>query len=200
MPLHGGEEETGPGVLGLRNAVCLGVSLRTWRMLRRMKQNRAAELLGVSQATVSRWESGMLAPSAPQAARLRHLMTAALDGAADRALADLVRRSADEVHLVCDATHRLLAVSPRRERTWRVGASDLLGTSMWRHASAEIVEAEERLSALGWFEPDSPTIRVFTGPNASAEVPIRRGWMRWTRMRLSDGSYARLVRSAAGTG
>lgn len=175
----------------------LGPSLRVWRSLRRVKQAHAAELLGVSQATVSRWESGAQTPSEAQAARLRALMAARLDGAADRALADLVARCADEAHLVCDLTHRLLAVSPARARCWGVPAGDMLGRSLWRYASAEIVAAERRLADIGWFEPGAPPVRVFTAGNASRVVPIRPGWIRWTRLRLSDGAFVRLVQPAS---
>lgn len=37
---------------------CLGPTLRRWRVINRVKQAALAEELGVSQATVSRWESG----------------------------------------------------------------------------------------------------------------------------------------------
>ncbi|WP_371350758.1 helix-turn-helix domain-containing protein, partial [Salmonella sp. M265] len=36
----------------------LGPALRRWRLLHRVKQTHAAELLGVAQSTISRWESG----------------------------------------------------------------------------------------------------------------------------------------------
>ena len=40
----------------------LGAALRRWRVLRRIKQQHAGELLGVSQASVSRWENGRQLP------------------------------------------------------------------------------------------------------------------------------------------
>lgn len=175
----------------------LGPALKTWRLLRRMKQSHAAELLGVSQATVSRWESGTQEPVGAQAERLAALMAAHLDSDADRALASLVRHSSDAVHLVCDTTHKLLAASPARAAAWKVDVDELCGTSLWRFASAEIVAAEARLGAARWFEPLAPAVELVTGANVSEIVPIRPSRMRWTRMRLADGSFARLVETLA---
>lgn len=175
----------------------LGPALKTWRLLRRVKQSHAAELLNISQATISRWESGLQEPVGPQAGRLAALMAARLDGAADAALAELVRHSHDAVHLVCDATHKLLAASPARAAAWKVGMDELAGTSLWRFASPEIVAAEAGLAKTHWFEPNAPAVEVFTGANDSEIVPIRPSRMRWTRMPLADGSFARLVQTLA---
>lgn len=175
----------------------LGRSLRLWRAIRRVKQDHAAGLLHVSQATVSRWEAGTLAPTLREQARLRRLMQARMDGAADRALARLVAQSAGEVHLVCDLTHRLLAASPGRVRDWGAAPDAMIGTSLWRYATAEMTAAEASLSDLGWFEAEPPAVEVATGPNDSAIVPIRPSRVRWTRVQLSDGSFARLTETLA---
>jgi transcriptional regulator with XRE-family HTH domain len=175
----------------------LGRSLRTWRALRRIKQAHAAELLGVSQATVSRWENGQTPPAPDEAERLRALMAATLDSAADRVLARLVLQSAAPVHLICDLTHRLLAASPAREAQFKVPTSRLMGTSLWRYASADIVAAEARLAAHGWFEPAPPAIEFHTGARESAELAILACDMRWVRFQLSDGSFVRLVETVA---
>jgi transcriptional regulator with XRE-family HTH domain len=177
-------------------AAGLGRSLKTWRALRRIKQSHAARLLGVSQATVSRWESGALAPTLDEQRDLRTLMSARLDSAAEHALARLVRQSPRRVHLVCDLTHRLLAASRPRARAWRVPLPQLMGVSLWPYASAEIAAAEARLSDLGWFEAAAPMVEIVTGPNHRGDIPIRQGKRRWTRFQLSDGSYARLVEAA----
>jgi len=182
----------------------LGPSLRRWRVLRRVKQAHAAGLLGVSQATISRWESGAQTPDADEERRLRLLMAARLDSAADRQLARMVSLSSAPVHLVCDLTHRLLAASPAREREFAVPLSDLLGHSLWRYASPDIVNAEARLGELGWFGPEAPAVELATGANAAdAPVPITPSRFRWVRFQLSDGSFARLtetlsVNTAAG--
>jgi transcriptional regulator with XRE-family HTH domain len=176
-------------------AAGLGRLLRGWRALRRIKQGHAAVLLGVSQPTVSRWENGVLAPTPDQEARLRALLAARPDGAADRELIRLVSASCQAVHLVCDLTHRLLAVSGPRAREWRVGEGELLGVSLWRYASDDIRAAEAWLGELGWFAPAAPAVTVTTNANRSREVPIRPGRCEWVRFPLSDGSFARLVRT-----
>ena len=173
----------------------LGRSLRTWRTLRRIKQDHAAQLLGVSQATVSRWENGQAPPAPDEAMRLRSLLAARLDSAGDRVLARLVQQSAAPVHLVCDLTHRLLAASAAREAQFKVPTSQLLGSSLWRCASEDIVAAESRLAELGWFGPQPPAIEFHTGARESADLSILACHMRWVRLQLSDGSFVRLVES-----
>ncbi|TWB33027.1 helix-turn-helix domain-containing protein [Nitrospirillum viridazoti] len=175
----------------------LGQSLRLWRTLRRVKQSHAGELLGVSQATVSRWESGTLVPDGDEQAAIRQLMQAGLDSAADRELARLVNNSAGSVHLVCDLTHRLLALSAGRERDFGRPRADVLGTSLWPYASDEIRTAEATLADLGWFEPSPPALELTTRANRSSEVRIFASRFRWVRFQLSDGSFARLVDTIA---
>lgn len=177
----------------------LGRSLRTWRALRRVKQLHAAGLLGVSQATISRWENGAGTPTPDEALRLRELMVARLDSDADRTLARLVTQSTAPVHLVCDLTHRLLAASPARERQFKVPASVLMGRSLWRFASEEIVAAESQLADRGWFGPAPPTVEFRTGGRESDELTILPCDMRWVRFQLADGSFVRLVESIGET-
>ena len=175
----------------------LGRSLRTWRALRRVKQLHAAQLLGVSQATVSRWENGQSPPSPDEAVRLRTLMAARLDSAADHVLARLVWQSAAPVHLICDLTHRLLAASPAREAQFKVPTSRLMGTSLWRYASEDIVVAEAQLADHGWFGLSPPAIEFHTRARDSDDLAILACDMRWVRFQLSDGSFVRLVETVA---
>lgn len=175
----------------------LGRSLRTWRALRRVKQLHAAALLGVSQATVSRWETGQSPPAPDEAQRLRTLMAAKLGSDADRVLARLVCQSAAPVHLICDLTHRLLAASPAREAQFKVPTSQLMGTSLWRYASDDIVAAEARLADHGWFGPTPPAIEFHTRARESDDLAILACDMRWVRFQLCDGSFVRLVETVA---
>lgn len=170
-----------------------GRSLRNWRALRRVKQMRAAELLRVSQATISRWENGRLTPTEAEQAAIRQLLAARLDSAADHELARLVAGSGRPVHLICDLTHRLLALSSARSRDWHGERGDLMGQSLWRYASDELRAAEESLGDHGWYQPAPPAIEGRTGANRAQRLRIRPGRFRFTRFQLSDGSYARLV-------
>jgi transcriptional regulator with XRE-family HTH domain len=175
----------------------LGTTLAIARRARGMKQAHAAEMLGVSQPTVSRMERGDLEPSGRLRERLLDLVSARLDPARDAALRRLVEGASGPVHLVCDLTHRLLAASAPREREWRRPSAELLGAPLWRYASAAIQAAEVRLPALGWGERGGAHALEFaTGANRSDELRIAPGVLIWERIVLSDGSPARLVTRA----
>ena len=175
------------------NPAQIGRTLKMWRALRRVKQVHAAELFGVSQTTISRWESGAQGVEEDRRAAIMRVLEARLDSAADRQLAMLVARSNAPIHLVCDLTHRLLALSPRRARDCKVAAATLIGTSLWPHASESIIALERDLPDLGWLEPAPPVVEGATGPNASDMLVIRPSRFRYTRFQLSSGGHARLV-------
>lgn len=171
----------------------LGRSLRNWRVLNRVKQAHAADLLGISQATLSRWENGGYVAEADRQARLRSLLAARPTSAADHALCRLVVAAPTPMHLVCDMTHRLFAASRRRAREFRAPLSQLIGTSLWRHASEDIMQLEAGLGDLGWFDTVALDVTATTRPNSSATVIIPESRFRWVRFQLSCGSFARLV-------
>ena len=159
-----------------------------------MKQAHAAELLGVTQPTISRIERGELKPTGILRHRLLELVSARIHPARDAALRRLIEGSANPVHLVCDLTHRLLAASSPREREWRRDAAELRGQPLWRYASDAIRAAEARLPSLGWGERDGAHVLTFTtGANGVDELRIVPGLLVWERILLSDGSPARLV-------
>ncbi len=175
-------------------ALALGAALRRWRLLHRVKQEHAAELLGVAQPTISRWESGRQAMEPAERAKVERIVGARLDSAADRVLALLVSESPRSVHLICDLTHRLLACSTARANEFHVPVHDLIGQSLLRYATRKIEAEEKLLAGRGWYEQPVPApIEFDTGENASSVVPIRQSRCRWTRLLLSDGSPARLV-------
>ena len=171
----------------------LGRALRIWRAARRIKQTHLAAMLRVSQATLSRWENGTSLPGEDGQARIAKLLEAGFDSAADFALGRLVRGAAAPMHLVCDFSHKLLAASPARVRSFSAPLEDLIGASLWPFASAEIVAAEARLSGHGWFEPAPRPFVGVTGGNGGGPVRISPGRFSWTRLRLSDGGFVRLV-------
>ncbi|OWQ84732.1 hypothetical protein CDN99_23660 [Roseateles aquatilis] len=175
----------------------LGRSLRLWRTLRRLKQGAVAAELKVSQTTVSRWESGSAAPSLDEQQALRRLMAARLDSAADFELGRLVERTPAPVHLICDLSHRLLAMSRARESLCRLPRAALMGRALWRYATPEIVAQEARLDDLGWYEPGPDAIEFDTGAAVEQDMPIWSSRMRWVRFQLSDGSFVRLAETLA---
>ena len=184
--------------LGREDPCSLALTLKLVRRHRGIKQAHAAELLGVTQPTVSRIEHGELKPMGALRRRLLDLISARIDPARDAALRRLVESSADPVHLVCDFSHRLLAASAPCEREWRRAAGDLLGQPLWRYASEAIRSAEARLPGLGWGERDGTHALTFvTDANGIDELRILPGAMIWERILLSDGSPARLVSSPA---
>ena len=175
----------------------LGECLRTWRVLNRVKQAHAAELLSISQPTVSRIEKGLMLPSPTERAAIMELLAAQLTSAADRELIHLVKTSTSPVHIVCDLTHRLIAASPSRIREFRVPESDLLGRSLWKFATEELELLEDRLPELGWFDGTAPTIEVRTRGREYNEVVVPGGAFKYVRFRLANGSHARLIETTS---
>ena len=173
----------------------IGQALRRFRLLNGLKQSHLAELLQVSQGVVSRWESGSHAPQPAHRAAIAGMIAAHTGDDADAALKRLVSTSSLPVHLVCDATHRLLAVSPARAALWKADTAALIGTSLWPFASAEIVASERELAARGWYEQLFQRLRFHTGPNDSDIVAVQPGLMEWETIPLSDGRIGRLTTS-----
>ncbi|WP_447756821.1 helix-turn-helix domain-containing protein [Sphingopyxis fribergensis] len=171
----------------------VGRALRRFRRLNAIKQGHVAELLGVSQGSVSRWESGTHEPDAFHREEIAALIAAQTGNDADAALKRLVETSTQAVHLICDATHRLLAASASRAASWNTDAQTYVGTSLWRFATREIVLAEEGLTETGWYERPFQVLDVRTGGNGSTEIPVRPGRMRWETIPLSDGCTGRLT-------
>ncbi|WP_343517706.1 helix-turn-helix transcriptional regulator [Sphingomonas sp.] len=179
---------------GPLTAASLRHGLRRWRALHRVKQAHFAELLGVAQSTVSRWESGILSFERHEARRVEAVIAARLTSSADTALRQLIEESARTIHLVCDVSHRLLACSASRASSFGIPPGELLGRSLWRYSSAELVAQEMRLESLGWHDLAVPApVEFEAGDNGSKLVPIRPGPCRWMRMTLSDGTWVRLV-------
>ncbi len=158
-----------------------------------VKQSAVAERLGVSQGCVSRWESGAHRPDAAQRDRIIRLICASAGNDQDSALKRLVEGSQRPVHLICDATHQLLAASRGRAASWRTDISELIGRSLWPFASAEIEAAEAGLCERGWFERPWQNLELCTGSNGRSDVPVPPGLMLWETLPLADGRVGRLT-------
>lgn len=157
-----------------------------------MKQEHLAELLGISQPTLSRLERGTLKPTARQLSLLQNELVRP-DPAAERGLARLVHHSGLLMHLIDDHTHQLLEASQSRWREWRMNPSEALGKSLLDYASAEIKAIEGTLFDIGWFTDVGATLEFVTSANADLNIPIAPGAVRWERLHLADGRAVRLV-------
>lgn len=169
-----------------------GARLKRVRKAIRLKQQGLADLLGVDQTTVSRWESGHQTPEIEvQEKAFQMLLPYRSD---DAALRRLVETSPDCIHLVDEATHVCLAYSASRARDWKVGQRDMLGISLWQFATEEIQKAEQELENSDWWSAVSPEPKMFVTSQADdREIRISAGQILWERVYLSDGTPARLV-------
>ncbi len=175
----------------------VGRALRRYRRLTGVKQSVIAEALNVTQASVSRWESGAHEPEAVHRERIVAMIAARADNDADAALRRLIETSTLPVHLVCDATHRLLAASPARRAIWGREGDAFLGRSLWRFASPEIIAAEESLACRGWYERPFQRLRFSTGHNGSEVVPVLPSLMQWETVPLAGGRIGRITTTLA---
>ena len=175
----------------------IGLALRRFRRLNMVKQSALAELLGVSQGCVSKWESGAHRPDTAQRARIVQLISASAGNDRDAALKRLVETSQRPVHLICDATHQLLAASRSRAASWRTDMSELIGRSLWPFASPEIAAAEARLPECGWFERPYQSLELSTAGNGRSDVPVPPSRILWETLPLADGRVGRLTTTLA---
>lgn len=175
-----------PSVPALMRAV------RRTRVLREMKQSHLAELLGVTQSSLSRWESGRHMPPAEALDALARFIAAVPNEAPGAILKRLVEQSARAIHLVCDTTHRLLAASPARRAEWRLPGGGI-GEPLWRYATPEIRHAEEQLGESGWFERDDAAVFFATSGRPGPQVWIQPSTVLWERVPVGGSSWARLV-------
>ena len=168
-----------------------GPRLRTLRRARSLKQSALAEMIGVEQSTVSRWESGTLIPSSDvQDQVFQTLSVCKVD---EFALKLLVESSTLPIHLIDEASHICLAYSKSRGHEWRKDPQVLLGKTLWPYASEEIQIAEEALDQTGWWDTYQPQpFQIRTAPSHNPEMRIQAGCLTYERMYLSDGTPVRL--------
>ena len=168
-----------------------GRRLKRIRSSVRMKQSALADMLGVDQTTISRWEAGLQSPDEDVQQRAFDVLIPHRSD--DAALKRLVETADACVHLVDEATHVCLAYSRKRAADWRVERREMLGVSLWPFATEEIQRAEFDLTNSDWFEALSPTPKRFVTSQADNAIRISAGEILWERLYLADGTPARLV-------
>lgn len=161
--------------------------IRGYREREGLLQEALAEALGVSQATVSRWESGRQRPDIESQQILRPLLWGGLVNAASVMLHAV--RSAPSLSAVGDCEARLLAASPRFAATTGLSpmADARVPIDLRSHAPASwhvfnlVREAgmfEGRIASVAF----SGRVQTVEGPRVSEEL--------WYPLRLESGEIA----------
>lgn len=176
------------------NFPAFGARLRMLRRAHRVKQAALAEMLGVKQSTVSRWEADIQLPAPEIQRRAFSILTS--QSTNDSALRRLVEHSNDATHLIDDASHVCLAFSQKRGREWRHDPAVLLGRSLWNFATEEIQLAETLMANGGWWDQHLPApVTLRSSASTDPQMAIRKGTLIYERLYLSDGSPVRLCTS-----
>lgn len=174
-------------------SIVSGTALRRARIVRGLKQYSVSEFLGVSQSTMSKWERGTLVPSAKQCQRLADLFAARLHPLQDAWLQRLVESSGHPVHVMCEATHRLLAASPPRISEWQRDISEIAARPLSLDLPPDIAGAETRLNEVSLNTEMFVPVIVHTRGRSGGPYEIDPALMLWERLQLSGGEWIRLV-------
>ncbi len=180
-----------------RNNTDWGAEIRRFRRLRAIKQTALADILGVDQATVSRWEGGRQIPDLGVQRRLRALMqgTGSQDDSLHRHWVD---GSVGDTMLL-DATRTILAASPEACRRHGAGAraTALVGRSAAPLFTEELETLWWQIVERGFFEGEIASAAVVSRANTLADpaaaVAVRQVW---TPVAVSSGEVLQRVDSA----
>ena len=151
-----------------------------------------AEIVGVDQATVSRWESGRQIPDLGMQRRLREIMRR-IEPREEVLLKHCIDASIGYT-MLCDENRVIRAASPSFCKIHGVSAHEIIGMSTLLAFTAEL----ERMLALtleaGFFEGEVASARVISRFHAlSGHWRDVGGIVAWTPVALADGQILRRV-------
>lgn len=158
--------------------------LRQYRRIRKLKQSSLAEDLGVTQAMISRWESGRALPGRDMRERLDEMT------APDPAVSSMVGwrdflRQNPTMAAVVDETGIIETVSEGVLRELGVERSDIEGRHIAHSLEGDISALFERLSAEGLFDGK------IEGAETASTVCFRRPSGAVTRLHLHGLHWSR---------
>jgi len=169
-----------------------GGQLRRFRRLRALKQVALAELVGVDQATISRWESGRQSPDLAMQQRLRDLMRR-IEPGEEVLLKHWINASVGYT-VLCDADRVIRAASPSYCSIHGLSSTEVLGLSTIPVFTAELEQALWLAVDRGFFEGDVASVTVVGRTNALSGRPRDiPGMSVWTPVPLTDGRVLRRV-------
>lgn len=108
-----------------------GSDITRWRSANRVKQSALADMVGVSQATVSKWERGTWEPNRAMALRLRDIISGVHEGRLTVELA-CIRPQQNLRALTRGTDFQILGVSDGFRQAWPE-TCDLIGERTRRH-------------------------------------------------------------------
>lgn len=151
-----------------------------------MKQATLAELVGVDQATVSRWERGRQSPDLGMQQRLRDLMRR-IDPREEVLLKHWINASVGFT-VLCDDHRIIRAASPSYCQIHGVSPAEVLGLSTIPAFTAELEQVLWKVVERGFFEGDVASVTIAERVNAlSGRERNIPGLSVWTPIPLSDG-------------
>jgi transcriptional regulator with XRE-family HTH domain len=159
--------------------------IRRYRRVHGMTQAVFAELIGVEQATVSRWERGFHSPDLGMQRKLRDLLTGP-SVASDRIIVHRVRGAIGAVKLA-NRRGRNQAASSRAAVLHGVELTKLQ-TFDYTPFHTEILQRQWQAARdLGFFRGDVASVRVFNTWQPACGGALRYCEGNWTPAFLSDG-------------
>lgn len=151
-----------------------------------------ADLIGVDQATVSRWETGRQMPDLSMQRRLRDLMRR-MDPREEVLLKHWINASVGYT-VLCDDRRIVRAASPSYCSIHGVSATEVLGASTVPVFTAELEQALWTAVEHGFFEGDVASLTVVgTMNHMSGRERNIGGISVWTPVPLTDGTILRRV-------
>lgn len=169
-----------------------GAQLRRFRRLRSLKQTALAELIGVDQATVSRWERGQQSPDLGMQQRLRDLLRR-IEPGEEVLLKHWINASVGYT-VLCDEDRVIRAASPSYCSIHGLSSTEVLGLSSIPVFTAELERALWLTADRGFFEGEVASATVVGRVNALSGRPRDiPGISVWTPVPLTDGRVLRRV-------
>jgi transcriptional regulator with XRE-family HTH domain len=166
--------------------------LRRFRRLRALKQTALAEMLGVDQATVSRWESGRQAPDLGMQRRLRSLMQHA--GPRQEVLLKHWINTAIGYTSLSDENRVVVAASPSFCDFQRIDANEIVGMSLIPAFTEELEQLWGIAVERGFLEGDIASVTTVSRANLLSGQERNIGTIAvWTPVPLADAQVLRRV-------
>jgi transcriptional regulator with XRE-family HTH domain len=159
--------------------------IRRYRQAQGLTQAALAELLGVEQATVSRWERGVHVPDLNVQRKLRDFFFGK-GPKIDAVAIHRIRFSLSALKLA-DRDGRNVAVSRRAARLHGIDA-EALSCLDYRRMFTETMDEQWSLAlSAGFFEGEIASMHVFNPWQPAAGGPVRYAEGLWAPTMLSDG-------------